>query len=369
MNALAVVGLVIGVALLLLPWRPWSTAESLDARTPDAPDLSDITVLVPARNERQMIGKTLTALAAQGAGLRIIVIDDESSDGTAALAEATGIAALEIIGGQPLPAGWTGKLWALEQGRSRVQTPLTALIDADILLAPGLLAELRAKLRQQGLQLVSLMAHLGMKSFWERLLLPAFVYYFKLIYPFALSNSPRSAVAAAAGGCTLLDTSALAGIGGFAALKEALIDDCALAAKIKSAGGRTWIGLTRSAQSQRRYTLAGLWQMVVRSAYTQLRYSPVLLLACTALMTLYYSVPPVALLLSEHPASLIGACGYLLLALPYVPTLRYYDLSPLWAALLPATALLFLAMTWSSALRYYHGERSSWKGRRYQRLS
>ncbi|UCE89805.1 MAG: glycosyltransferase, partial [Pseudomonadota bacterium] len=178
--------------LLLLPWRPWSTREVLEAREDAAEeDLSDVTVLIPARNEATSIGTTLAALTGQGKGLRIIVVDDESDDGTAEVVAGVAGGDVTLLRGEPLPAGWAGKVWALQQGLARVNTPLTLLLDADIELRPGMIAALRYKMREDGLQFVSLMAALRMASFWERLLMPAFVYYFKLIYPFALANAPR----------------------------------------------------------------------------------------------------------------------------------------------------------------------------------
>lgn len=358
---------IAGVVLWLLPWRPWSTREQLDADpSAEPPDLSDVTVLIPARNESQVISRTLSALMSQGRNLSVIVIDDQSWDGTADIARRVPGLNLRIVAGRPLPPGWSGKLWALEQGRQQVQTPLILLLDADIELAPGTLAALRAHLRDRQLQLASLMAHLGMITFWEKLLLPAFVYFFKLLYPFALANNPRHTLAAAAGGCILIEVRALTELGGFAALHASLIDDCALAAKIKHAGGRTWIGLTRLACSQRRYIYLGvIWDMVARTAYTQLRYSPPLLALCTLFMGGIYLLPAGMLLAGVHTTAALLACG--MTASPYLPTLRYYHLSPLWALAMPGIAALFLAMTLSSAWRYYRGVRSHWKGRVYVR--
>jgi hopene-associated glycosyltransferase HpnB len=367
-TAILILALLVAVSVLLLPWRPWSTRESLDAAPdPQADDLGDVTVLIPARNEAAVIAGSLAGLAAQGTNLRVLVIDDQSSDGTAEAARASDLRGVEVIAGQALAAGWSGKLWALEQGRRQVRTPLTLLLDADIVLKPGTLAALRRKLRQDDLDLVSLMAHLDMQSPLEKLLLPAFVYFFKLIYPFALANDPRKTTAAAAGGCILLRTETLERIGGFDAVRGALIDDCSLAAAVKTSGGRTWIGLTHSAISRRRYTAADVWNMVARTAYTQLRYSPALLAACSTLMTLYYLAPPAAMLGLLPGGAALGAATYLLAVLPYVPTLRYYRLPAVWALLLPLIAAWYLAMTWSSASRYYRGERSRWKGRVYQR--
>lgn len=362
-----ILAFVIAGSVMLLPWRPWSTREVLEADGGASVDLSDITVLIPARNEADAIGETLAGIAAQGTGMRVILIDDESTDATASIARASGIRDLTILSGSPLPTGWSGKLWALEQGLSQVQTPLVLLLDADIVLRPGTLAALRSRLYSGGLQLVSLMAHLGMRSRVEQLLLPAFVYFFKLIYPFALANDPRSRMAAAAGGCILLQTGALTGIGGFASLRQALIDDCTLAARIKRNGGRTWLGLTHSAVSLRRYTLADCWNMVARTAYTQLFYSPALLLVCTVLMGLYYVMPAVGVFVAPGGMRGLALATLALSMLPYLPILRFYRL-PRWLVLtLPLVGALYLAMTWTSAIRYHRGERSRWKGRQYQR--
>ncbi|MDI3260862.1 MAG: glycosyltransferase [Sinobacteraceae bacterium] len=353
-----------GFGLLLAPWRPWSTRERLETAgaMPHA-DLSEITALIPARNEAALLPRSLAALTAQGRGLRVVVIDDQSEDGTAQIARR--FPGVEVIAGTPLPAGWSGKLWALEQGLRTVRTPRVLLLDADIELAPGLLARLLERQRRHHLQLVSLMADLRRTSFWDKLLLPAFVYYFKLLYPFALSNAPRfKSIAAAAGGCVLVETEALRAIGAFASLRDALIDDCTLARRIKRAGMRTWIGLSRGAVSLRPYgTLRAIHDMVARSAFTQLGYSTPLLLLVTAIFAGVYWAP---LGLLATSAGWLAALSLAALALGYVPTLRYYGLAPGWALLLPLTATLYLAMTWSSALRYFRGVRSQWKGRRYE---
>ncbi len=359
------------LGLLLLPWRPWSTRESLDA--PSAPndgavDLSDISALIPARNEAQHIVETLQALAAQGTGLRIVLVDDQSTDATADRAGESGIEGLQIVPGEDLPCGWSGKLWALEQGRGRVQTPYVLLIDADIRLQPGILAALREKMQREDLALVSLMAWLRMAHVWERLLLPAFVYFFKLVYPFALSNKPRMPVAAAAGGCILLKTAVLGELGGFASLRDALIDDCTLARRVKARGHRTWIGLTHSVLSLRAYErLDEIWDMVARTAYTQLRYSPLVLLLVSLLMLLAFWAPVAALVAGDASARLLALLALAAMALAYLPTLTYYRRSAFWALALPLIGALFLAMTWSSALRYWGGRRSAWKARVYDR--
>jgi hopene-associated glycosyltransferase HpnB len=360
---------LIWLAVLALPWAPWRVRERLaagDGATP--PDLSEITALVPARDEAATIEPVLRALVNQGPGLRVVVVDDRSTDGTAALARRVDAPGLEVMEGQPLPRGWTGKLWALEQGRRRVTTPWTLLMDADILLAPGALGALRARLEREGAQLGSLMVELAMEGVWERLLLPPFVYFFRLLYPFHLANTPTSRVAAAAGGCILIETRVLEEIGGFHALRGALIDDCTLARRVKSSGHRSWIGLTRSARSLRRYAdLASIWNMVARTAYTQLRYSLVLLLLCTAALVAAFWLPVVGLLAPVMPARLLAALAVVAMGVSYLPTLRYYGLPWVWAVTLPVAGTLFLAMTWTSAVRYWGGTRSQWKGRSYSR--
>ncbi len=293
------------------------------------------------------------------------MVDDQSTDDTAKLAR--GFPNVEVLAGKPLPSGWAGKLWALEQGRTQVKTSLILLLDADIALKPGMLAALVTHRCNCAANFVSLMADLRRDSFWDRLLLPAFVYFFKLLYPFALSNSRFPYVAAAAGGCILVETAALQKAGAFASLRGALIDDCTLARLVKNAGHKTWTGVSRGVISLRPYrTLASIHDMVARSAFTQLHYSTLLLIAVTAVFVAAYWLPLAALTTS---AGAVAAAALLAMAVGYLPTLRYYDLSPLWALLLPLTAALYLAMTWSSAIRYWRGTRSQWKNRTYIRES
>ena len=208
-----------------------------------------------------------------------------------------------------------------------------------------------------------------MQSFWEQLLMPAFVFFFKLLYPFSLVNSKTSRVAAAAGGCVLVKTEVLKDIGGFASIRSELIDDCALARRAKSMGYTIWLGLTRSVRSARPYpNLGEIWNMVARTAYTQLHYSPALLLLCTALMTVAFIVPLIMLANSSGFVQLLGGAAFLGMIVSNLPTLRFYRRSPLWSLLMPLTASLYLAMTWTSALRFWGGNRSIWKGRIYQRV-
>ncbi|MCY4480498.1 MAG: glycosyltransferase [Rhodospirillales bacterium] len=371
-SGLAAAGAALWLCVLALPWQPWRGRERLEpVPAEDAADISleDVTVLIPARDEATVIGDTLAALGSQGRGLRAVLVDDRSGDDTAevALQAAPEGIVLDVQAGAPLSEGWTGKLWALEQGRRRIETPLTLLLDADITLRPGMLRALLAKRAETGAALVSIMAALRMRGGWEKLLLPAFIFFFRLLYPFHLSNGPGRQVAASAGGCVLVETAVLVQIGGFEAIRGALIDDCALARAVKDAGHRTWIGVSRGAESHRDYpTLGAVWRMVARTAYTQLLYSPVLLLLCTLLMALMFWAPIAGLggPLAAQVASGVGLVG---MTLCYLPTVRYYRLFSAWALTMPLIGTLYLAMTWHSALRHWGGRRSEWKGRVYGR--
>lgn len=363
----ALAALLAWLMVLIAPWRPWSTRERLAAEAPrQRESLDDVTVLIPARDEAETLPKTLASLAEQGPGLDILVVDDQSCDSTREIAQGSGVAGVRVISGAALPEGWTGKVWAQAQARPFLHRPLVLLLDADIALAPGLIATLRTRLRERRLGLASLMAELPMEGFWERLLMPAFIYFFKLVYPFRVANSPSKRVAAAAGGCVLLELRALDAAGGFASLRNAIIDDCTLARRIKDAGFGTWIGLTRSVTSHRRYHgLGDIWRMVTRTAFTQLRYSWLLLALCTLLMVVCFLSPVLIAFSPEPSARAIAVAAWLFMWLAYLPTLRFYRLPAAWGLLMPFTGLLFLIMTWDSARRYLLGERSAWRGRRY----
>ncbi len=358
-------GLLIWLAILLLPWRPWSTRESLDSlASVQNRNLSKITVLIPARNEALTIVEALSALKDQGDNLNVILVDDQSTDNTAELAKSTNLENLSIISGSDPLEGWSGKLWALEQGRQHVKTPYLILLDADIVLEKNLIPVVLEKGQNEQLQMLSLMAFLKMQTFWEKLLMPAFIFFFKLLYPFHLSNKPNSWIAAAAGGFIFIETKVLEELDGFECIKNALIDDCSLAKQVKKNKYKTWTGMTHSAVSIRSYdTLSSIWHMVARTAYTQLLYSPLLLLLCTFLMIMAFGLPVVALL---HCQTIIF--GLLILGLQaicYLPTLRYYSMNPAYALVLPLIGVLYLVMTWSSAYRYYFAKGANWKGRYY----
>jgi len=365
---LAAVAAFLWLVILLLPWQPWRNNEVLPLPADaGSGDLSDTTVVIPARDEAGIIGQTLAALAGQGPGLRVVLVDDGSTDGTAEAARAVPGLNLGVVAGQPLPEGWSGKVWALEQGVRRVETPLTLLIDADVALDPGVVAALRAQMRRGGYQFVSVMASLSMRSFWEKLLNPSFIYFFKMLYPFRLAKTNNPLFYSAAGGCIMLETRVFPAIGGLASIRGELIDDCALARQVKRAGFRTWIGQSRAVCSTRAYHgLGDIWNMVARSAYTQLRYSPLILLLTIFFVVTLFLVPVASWAAPARQVQGLGLLAWAMMVASYLPTLRFYGMSPLWALLLPLVGALYAGMTWSSALRYWRGERSRWKGRVYR---
>ena len=363
-------GVILWTGILALPWLPWRNRETLEADNDGGnADLSDVTVLIPARNEAGVIAETLRSVAAQGRGPGIVLVNDRSGDATAAEARRPDLENLTIVNGRALEPGWSGKLWALHQGLPFVKTDSILLLDADIRLEPGTICALRDRMQEHDLHLVSLLAFLRMESFWEKLLMPAFVYFFKLLYPFHLSNTGSRMVAAAAGGCVLLRTASLARAGGFEAIKGSLIDDCALARRFRNAGLATWIGLSHSARSGRSYDgLAGIWNMIARTAYTQLRHSFILLALCTALLTAGFVLPAAGLFSADPAIRSLGLAGILLMAASYLPTLRYYGMNPAWCAAFPLAGALYLLMTWSSAWRHWRGAGAGWKERSYSEM-
>jgi hopene-associated glycosyltransferase HpnB len=358
---------VLWVGVLLLPWQPWRTREVLDAPVdPVTANLGDVTVLIPARNESATIARTLRGVFGQGPNLRVILVDDQSTDNTVATARGAAAGKMDVVSGSPLPLGWSGKLWALEQGRPLIETPFTLLLDADIELRPGILATMLETMAKERLQFLSLMAALRMASIWERLLLPAFIYFFKLLYPFKLSNDGSVRVAAAAGGCVLLETRLIDQIGGFRSIRNELIDDCALARRARSVDSRTWIGLTHSVHSLRSYErLSSIWDMVARTAFTQLHHSTLLLLLCTGMMVIAFCLPVAGLFFPGLGPTSLAVIGLGAMILSYLPTLKFYGLSMAWAVALPLIGSVFLLMTWTSASRAWLGKGAEWKERSY----
>lgn len=330
--------------------------------------------VVPARDEADVLPQTLAALRAQRypGTFSVLLVDDRSTDGTGAVAAASGA---EVLAGAPRPEGWTGKVWALEQGveaiRSRGSAPAYWwFTDADVLHGPDVLAKLVTTAEDENRDLVSLMVQLACRTPAERLLIPAFVFFFMKLYPFRWVNDRRRKTAAAAGGCLLLRAEALERIGGVARIKDALIDDVAFARAVKESGGALRLELSDESQSIRPYaTLGGVWSMVARTAYTQLRYSPVLLAGTVLGMTLLYLVPPaaaVAGIATRRPATAAaGVFSWTLMTLAYAPMLRRYRTHPLVAPLLPLAALLYTGMTLDSARRHTQGTGGVWKGRTF----
>ena len=360
----------------------WRTSEWLPpvAAEPDA--WPDVVAVVPARNEAEMLPVTLPALLGQEypGTLTVIVVDDGSSDGTGEVAARIGARMsrpLRVIPGAPPPDGerWAGKVWAMAQGLDAAGPARYLLFtDADITWEAHQLSRLVAAAEGDDRDLVSQMALLRAATGWERAVVPAFVYFFAQLYPFRRVNVPGSRTAAAAGGCMLIRRRALAG--GLAPIGDALIDDVAMGRMVKRQRGRTWLGVTRQVVSVRPYpSLASLWRMVARSAYTQLRYSPAVLAGTLAGLLFLYLLPPagaviglVALLAGgeQGPAALAagaGLAGWALMSLSYLPMLRLYRLSPLRAPGLPLIALLYAAMTADSARRHYAGRGTEWRGR------
>ena len=369
MTSLALGTAALWLLALLLPWRSWSTRERiapLPAGGDPAP--APIIALIPARNEAATIRQTLESIAGQPGIECIIVVDDQSNDATAEIAAS--VPGTRVISGKPAPPGWSGKLWAQQQGLEYVESALVLLLDADIRLKAGMVPALARKLEENHLDLVSIMARLPAANWPEKLMLPAFVWFFRQLYPFAWVNRDDRPFAAAAGGCVLLRRDKLIQAGAFEAWKNALIDDCELAARIRQAGGRIWLGLSHGVESMRRHPdLASILETIRRTAYTQLRYSPVLVIVVAVSMLLLFAVPPLALLAGAFRGEALVACagcaGWLLMAAGYAPQVRFSGLSLLWALALPVSGMLFLFATLDSAARHHFGAGAGWKGRRY----
>jgi hopene-associated glycosyltransferase HpnB len=371
---LAVLGCAIWAYLLLGRGGFWQHAPALLTRPPAR--WPAVVAVVPARDEAAGIERCVASLLAQDypGTVGLVLVDDRSTDGTAEFARraaATAGAAerLRIVTGGDLPAGWTGKLWAVSQGLEAAgawmpEAEYVLFSDADIAHDSRNLAELVGHAEAGGYDLVSLMVALHCETFAERWLIPAFVFFFAMLYPFAWVNRGDRRTAAAAGGCMLVHRRALARIGGVARIRGALIDDCALAAAIKP-GGPIWLGFGARTRSLRVYPRLGdIWLMVARTAYVQLDKSPLRLGLTVIGMAVTYLAPPALLLAGGLPA-ILGALAWAAMAIAYAPTLRRYG-RPLWQApLLPLVALFYTAATIGSAWRYYRGRGGLWKGRVY----
>jgi len=373
---LALLPLAVWIFLILGRGMYWRAAERDDGPQPAEPAVwPAVAVVVPARDEADVIARSIGSLLAQDypGVFRIILMDDGSSDGTAQVAgeAAARLGRTDILTvkpGAPLPPGWTGKLWAMKQGVDAALEAAPApkyllLTDADIAHTPDNLRKLVARAEAGGLALTSLMARLSCVTAPERLMIPAFVYFFAMVYPFAQVNDPGSRVAGAAGGCMLARADALQAAGGIAAIRTAIIDDCALGAALKRQGP-IWLGLTDRATSLRPYvTLSEIGRMISRSAYAQLDYSPLILAGALAGMVLTYLAPPLVTIFAPGLWKLAGLAAWLLMALSFWPMLKFYRRSPLWGLALPLIGALYTVYTVQSAIDVWQGRGGFWKGR------
>ena len=340
-----------------------------------------IAAVIPARDEAECVGDTVASLLRQDypGEFTVILVDDQSRDGTAEVARRAAAAVgagdrLTVLSGRPLPAGWTGKLWAQNQGveaAAALPRPPAYLLltDADIAYAPDELRKLATRAQSGGYVLTSLMAKLRCESLAERMFIPAFIFFFQMLYPFAWASDPRRATAAAAGGCMLVRRETLNAAGGMASIRGALIDDCALA-KILKGHGAIWIGLTEGVRSLRAYpVMQDIRHMVSRTAYAQLRYSPLLLTGTVVGLAITYLAPVLLAALGGGIARSLGVVAWLLMALAFQPILRFYRVSPLWGLALPAIAATYMAFTVDSAYQHARGRGGMWKGRSQANVS
>jgi len=379
--AISLIPLAIWAYLLFGRGWFWLCGERDDSaaganKTPNTPDAwPSVVAIIPARDEADMIARSVGSLLRQDypGPFSVVVVDDQSTDSTAAVAsnaasDAHADERLKIVTGSgPLP-GWTGKLSAMRQGLAEVEasgaTPEFVLFtDADIAYAPHVLPRLIAIARAKNSVLTSLMVKLRCESAAERWLAPAFVFFFQMLYPFAWVNDPRRTTAAAAGGCMLVRREALHAAGGLEAVRNALIDDCALGALMKEQGP-IWLGLTESVDSLRAYsTFAEFRRMVSRSAFAELRYSPVRLAGAIAGMALVYVAPPLFAIFARGAAQAVGAVTWAMMAISLAPMLRLYGRPLIGGFALPAIAAAYVAFTFDSALQYWRGRGGYWKGR------
>lgn len=381
---LTLVGLSLLIWLWLLCWRGqfWRSDVVLEQENSEAGTAAPtICAVIPARNEADMLPFTLSSLLQQtyAGTLQVILVDDQSSDGTAAVAVQTAAALekseqLQVVQGRALPAGWSGKLWAMQQGvavAEQFQPDYLLFTDADIQHHPLNVQRLVNRAVAQDLDLASVMVRLRCESVWEQLLIPAFVFFFEKLYPFRWVNDPDQSTAAAAGGSILIRSTALERIGGLQTIRQALIDDCALAQAVKGKQeGKIWLGLSDQTVSLRPYpSLKTIWNMIARTAFTQLGYSLILLIGTVLGMFLIYLAPiisiSIGLATGDRRLLVLGLVEWLLMALVYLPTIRFYRCQPVLALSLPLVALLYTLMTIDSALRYWQGRGGAWKGRVY----
>ncbi len=371
-------------ALLVARGNFWNAPIDAHSRTDEEPATRTprVEAVVPARDEAPTIGASIASLVAQrySGALHVTLVDDASTDGTGVVAQAAAFGSvdrdrLDVVRARPLAAAWTGKLNALESGvrhalGKRDAPAYWLFTDADIAHAQDNVAMLVGKAERDGLDLVSLMVRLRCESPWEALLIPAFVFFFQKLYPFAWSNAPTRETAAAAGGCILISHAALERIGGLSTIAGELIDDCSLAAAVKKSGGKTWLGLTDRTTSIRPYAgLDPLWKMVKRTAFTQLGYSYPLLAISIAGLGFLYLVPPLTTVLGivrgDDRLTIAGSLGWGAMAFAYAPTMRLYKRPAHETLALPAAAALYMAMAVDSAIAHARKKGGAWKGRTY----
>jgi hopene-associated glycosyltransferase HpnB len=350
----------------------WRTKSAQPDARDNAAISGGVVAVVPARNEAELIGPVVTSLLNQCVAMPVVLVDDGSTDGTADVArrasEKAGKAdALIVIQSKPLPAGWTGKLWSMHQGieRARALNPAWLMLtDADVLHGADTVANLGLVASHGPYDLVSFMVKLHCESLPEKLLIPAFVYFFFMLYPPAWIRNTRRSTAGAAGGCMLVRAETLERAGGLESIRGAVIDDCSLARLLRQHGGRLWMGLTEQSQSLRRYeTFSEVEHMVSRTAFNQLKHSSLLLLCTIAGMLITYLAPPLLLLTRSRPSIFMGAAAWAAMTITYSTIVRYYRLNPAWALTLPLAALFYLGATVHSAVKYWKGSGGDWKGR------
>lgn len=374
MTLLAVIALAVWIGLLIGRDGFWLARDTDEAIVPAPAIWPEVVAVVPARDEAEVIARSIGSLLVQDypGPFRIVLVDDGSSDGTGRIAEevAAGSDRLSVIAGSPPPKGWTGKLWAMRNGVEQAGAPRYLwFTDADIAHVPGTLRALVVRSEQDGLALNSLMAELDTGSPADQAMIPAFVLFFQMLYPFRRVNRPKAGMAAAAGGCMLVERDALVRAGGVASIADAIIDDCAMGRAMKRQGPIR-LSLTRRSLSLRPYgSLSAILHMIARSAYAQLNYSPLLLAGTLFALALMFVVPPLATFSGSGLAQGVGALTWLLMALAYQPMLRFYRQSPLWGLALPVIGLLYGWATWLSAWRHWQGRGGMWKGRAQARMN
>lgn len=374
---LASISLLIWLYLMLFHGRFWHSDQLLNSKEDNIEEDPAVACVIPARNEVETVGRTVRSLLDQDyrGRLSIVVVDDNSTDGTAdaargVLSDRNEEKRLTIIEGAPLQDGWTGKMWAVSQGINNIgNVAYILLTDADIDHEPGNVTQLVAKAEAGKLGLVSLMVKLRCHSLWEQFLIPAFIYFFQKLYPFPRVNDPRRNEAAAAGGCMLVHAKTLHAAGGIAAIRDRVIDDCALARLIKPLRP-VWLGLAEGTRSLRAYEdLGQIWRMVARTAYVQLDHNPFWLAGTVVGMLILYLLPPLALvagIVTGNPVLAgLGAAAWLVMAWTYLPTLDLYRQNVFWALSLPFAGALYTLMTLDSARQHYLGRGGAWKGRTY----